>query len=104
MSPSLPSNDDLIAAIPAEGIAFPALAAALHLTQRKLHPLVSTLVRRGVLVSELVEGVRWLRRDGHTLDELRQALAACHRELAAKDAALARIHRIASRALAGSVR
>lgn len=102
MSPSLPSNDDLIAAIPADGIAFPALARALHLTQRKLHPLVKRLVERGVLTSETRDGVRWVSRDGHTIESLARALAACHRELAARDAALARIHRIASRALGGT--
>lgn len=101
MSPTT-SDAAILAAIPAEGIAFPDLSAELGLTQRKLHPLIARLVRRGVLVSELRDGVRWLRRDGHTVDSLTRALAACHAELAAKDAALTRIERAASRARGGA--
>lgn len=104
MSPALPTDAAILAAIPADGVSFPNLAEALHLTQRKLHPLVKRLVERGVLTSETRDGVRWVSRDGHTIESLARALAACHRELAAKDAALTRIQRIASRALAGVVR
>jgi hypothetical protein len=89
------SDAAILAAIPAEGLAFPALAAALGLTQRKLHPLVRRLVERGVVVVDSRDGVRWVRHDGQTLELLRA-------EVLRLRAALSAIHHTASSVLAGS--
>jgi hypothetical protein len=90
------SDAAILAAIPADGVSFPALAAALGLTQRKLHPLVRRLVERGAVVVDARDGVRWVRHDGQTLELLRA-------EVLRLRAALATIHTTASSVLADEV-
>jgi hypothetical protein len=97
VSLAAPSDDAILAAIPADGVSFPTLAAALGLTQRKLHPLVRRLVERGAVVVETRDGVRWVRHDGQTLELLRA-------EVLRLRAALSAIHTTASSVLAGEVR
>jgi DNA-binding MarR family transcriptional regulator len=76
------SDEAILAAIPAEGLAFPALAAALGLTQRKLHPLIRRLVERGAVVVETRDGVRWVRHDGQTREELAAEVLRLRRAMA----------------------
>lgn len=104
MSPAAPSDDAILAAIPADGVSFPALAERLGLTQRKLHPLIRRLVSRGVLVTELREGVRWVHRDGLTHEACLHQIAALRRDNDGLRAALHTIHTTAGSVLAGSPR
>lgn len=101
MSPTVP-DAAILAAIPEAGMSFPDLAEALHLTQRKLHPLVTRLVERGALVSELRDGVRWVTRDGHSLEVLLRENAELRAELATLRRAASRAHTTLTRALGGS--
>lgn len=100
MSPTTPSDPAILAAIPASGLPFPALARALGLTQRKLHPLIRRLVARGVLVTELRAGVRWVHRDGLTLESCVTQIAALRRDNDGLRAALQSIHHTAGSVLA----
>lgn len=99
MSPAPVSDAAILAAIPEAGVSFPALAEALGLTQRRAHPLVERLVRRGALVSELRDGVRWLTRDGHSLEVLLRENAELRAELATLRRAASRARTTLTKAL-----